>query len=115
MALSEELTVLEEKVSYLEEQVSKLTLQDKYIKMQDRWDKSLTRVILVAINTYIFVGIILLILGVHNVLINAFIPAGAYVLSQQTIPYFKKLWIKHYLEEESKKKEIAETKEIPIG
>ncbi len=55
----------------------------------------------------------LFLLDVENVIINAFIPAGAYVLSKQTIPFVKKVWIKSYLERESKNDPANKPVDIP--
>ncbi len=114
MSISEEVVTIDERLSSVEEKVAKIYLLDKYNKMQEKWEKSKTRTILIAINNYFFVAIILYLLGVDNVLINAFIPAGGYILSQQSVPYIKKLWIKEYLTQESKKKlEVSERIDIP--
>ncbi|MCA9381372.1 hypothetical protein KC678_03845 [Candidatus Dojkabacteria bacterium] len=107
---------LEERLILLEEKVEKLNLLNRYSEMQDEWDKSLTRIVLVVVFTYLFVVLFMYFLGVENPIINALLPAGAYILSTRTIPYVKKIWIKQYLEEESKEKEATEPKvDLPEG
>ncbi|MCA9386583.1 hypothetical protein KC669_00970 [Candidatus Dojkabacteria bacterium] len=105
-----EQVAIEERIILLEEKVEKLNLLNRYTQMQDEWDKSITRIVLVVIFTYAFVVLFMYFLGVKNPLLNALLPAGAYILSTRTIPYFKKIWIRSYLDAESKLKEETEPK-----
>lgn len=106
---------LEERLSVVEEESRRQDLYSKYEMMQEAWVKSKTHIFLVTTTTYAFVALFMYFLGVGNVLVNALLPAGAYILSQMSIPFIKRAWIKLYLKEQSKKTESRdENKPSPV-
>lgn len=108
MAEAQTFTTLEERISSLEEQINKITLKEKSLEIQKSWSTSLTRIAMNSITTYIFVAVLMFILKIDNYLINALIPALAYGVSVQSIPFVKKLWIRDHLKDDRKEKEEIE-------
>jgi len=50
---------------------------------------------LLMIFTYIAIGAYLQAINIPNPWTNAVVPAVAFMLSTLTLPFFKKLWLKH--------------------
>lgn len=59
------------------------------------WERSLTRRAIIALGTYLVVGIYLQILGVSDAWLHAFVPAGAYLISTLCLSRVKPIWVKH--------------------
>ncbi|MCB9988163.1 MAG: hypothetical protein H6868_02380 [Rhodospirillales bacterium] len=65
------------------------------VEADKAWETSKTRRALITVGTYIIVGSYLIYLGVENALWHAAVPAGAYLISTQTLPLLRRLWIEH--------------------
>ncbi|GAB4285004.1 MAG: hypothetical protein Kow0081_2510 [Candidatus Dojkabacteria bacterium] len=102
MSSSSELQTIKDKVSSLEAKLKELELLEKYDEIQTAWNKSLTRVFLTSSFTYFVALISMLIIEVEKATLNALIPSLLYILSFQSIPFVKKLWIKWYLRKNAK-------------
>ena len=79
----------------LEERIRKIEERNKKVEKDKAWETSLTRKILIAIATYIVISLFLWIANIPMPLENAIVPTVAFFLSTLTIPFFKKMWIKH--------------------
>lgn len=78
----------------IEERVAKIELRNGSVEADKAWETSWTRGGLIALFTYIIVGIFLTIIHVPNPWISAFVPVIGFTLSTVTLPFFKRLWIK---------------------
>ena len=79
----------------LEQRVAKIEARNKKVELDKAWETSLTRRSLVAVFTYLAVGILMNAVGVDNPWLNAIVPSIGFLLSTLTLPIFKNLWKKH--------------------
>lgn len=95
---------LDEKVSLLEEKVEKIRLIDKYEVIQRNWRTSKTRIIYLAVSTYVLSLIVLILAGLENPFFAALVPAAGVLISFPSFPLIKRLWLKYYLHSVDTKK-----------
>lgn len=103
--LAVEAGVADERISHLEERITKLELVERYNKLQKSWEVSPIRITYILVSTYFFVVIFLYILDIEDPFLNAAIPAGTFVISQTSVSFLKRFWVKSYIEQEHKKEE----------
>ncbi|MEI8096791.1 MAG: hypothetical protein WCG73_01645 [Candidatus Moraniibacteriota bacterium] len=81
----------------LEERVEKIEERNVRVQADKAWEGSLTRKVLVALFTYIVISIFFSIIGVERPFINAIVPTLGFLLSTLTMPFFKEMWLKCFL------------------
>ena len=81
-------------ISELEQEIKIINERNKRVELDKAWETSWTRRILILILTYIVIVIFFFIAGLPSPLINAIVPAVAFMLSTLTVPMFKNWWIK---------------------
>ncbi len=67
--------------------------RNKRVEMDKAWEISLTRRAFIALLTYATTAILLWLNGLSNPLLQALIPAVAYLVSTLSLPWLKKRWI----------------------
>lgn len=65
------------------------------VEADKAWETSWTRKLIIAAGTYIIVGFYLTFLEVERAFLHALVPAGAYLISTFSLPFFKRWWIKN--------------------
>lgn len=72
------------------------TIKQRNIRVESdkAWETSKTRRVIITILTYVVASIFLKMIGNNKPIINAFIPAGGYLLSTLSLPVIKEWWIK---------------------
>ena len=80
----------------LEERVSNIEERNKNVEADKAWETSWSRRIIIALFTYVVVGIFLSAIAVPDAWVGSLVPAIGFVLSTLSIPYFKKVWITKY-------------------
>lgn len=88
---------LDERVSHLEETVERIRLSGKYSNLQKNWENSRIRVITVAVSMYVLTLTFMLILQVQNPIVSALLPTVGYMLSTNSIPLVRRIWVRNYL------------------
>jgi len=78
------------------ERIEKVEARNKSVEADKAWETSWTRSGLIALFTYLIVGIFLTIIHVANPWIGAFVPVIGFTLSTVTLPFFKKIWVEKY-------------------
>lgn len=78
----------------LEKEIKLIKERNKRVEADKAWETSLTRMIVIAVLTYITVLIFLLLTGVQKPFLTALVPMIGFVLSLQTIPIVKRWWLK---------------------
>lgn len=78
----------------LEKELIKIKERNRNVEIEKAWEVSWTRKLLILTITYILTAIVFYMLGIKSYLQNAMIPTIGYFLSTQSMPYFKKIWIK---------------------
>jgi 8-oxo-dGTP diphosphatase len=88
------ISIMENNMENLEQRIQKIEERNQKVKSDKAWEISWTRRGLLAVFTYIAIGAYLQTIGVQSPWLNAVVPAGAFMLSTLTMPFFKKVWLK---------------------
>jgi len=81
----------------IKKEVRLIQERNKRVELDKAWETSFPRRILVLVLTYIVIIIFFYFSGLPNPLVNAIVPAIAFMLSTMTLPFFKKIWIRRKL------------------
>ncbi len=84
-----------ENMEDLKKEIEKIKERNKRVEADKAWETSWTRRILVSILTYIVIISFFYFAGLPNPLLNAIIPTIAFVLSNISLPFGKRYWIKY--------------------
>lgn len=79
----------------LEQRIQIIEERNKKVESDKAWETSWTRRILLTAFTYLAIGIYLWAIKITRPWLNAIVPSVAFMISTLTVPFFKKLWIKH--------------------
>jgi len=82
-------------IEQLEKEINLIKERNKKVERNKAWETSLTRRFLLSIFTYLAIGIYLDVINISKPWLNAIVPTVALMLSTLTLPFFKKLWMKH--------------------
>ncbi len=81
-------------VKNLEKRLRAIEFRNNKVEADKAWETSLTRKILLALFTYLAIGLYLqFVLELNNAWLNAVIPSIGFLLSTLTLPFFKRIWI----------------------
>jgi amino acid permease len=78
----------------LEKEINSIKLRNKLVEQDKSWETSWFRRIIIVFLTYIVIVIFFFMAKLPNPFINSIVPAAAFVLSNLSLPFFKKLWLK---------------------
>lgn len=79
----------------LEHRVQEIEERNARVEADKAWETSFTRVISITIVTYIIATITFVVIGNEHPYRNALVPTMGFLLSVQSFPFLKKLWIKY--------------------
>ncbi|MDD5750728.1 MAG: hypothetical protein PHU56_03760 [Candidatus Pacebacteria bacterium] len=79
----------------IEKEIIEIKERNKRVEIDKAWETSLTRRILLIAFTYLAIGLYMRAIGIARPWLNAIVPAVGFLLSTLTLPFFKKVWIKH--------------------
>ena len=79
----------------LEQRIAKIEARNRKVELDKAWETSLTRRSLVAVFTYLAVGILMNAVGVDNPWLNAIVPTIGFLLSTFSIPLIKGVWLRY--------------------
>jgi hypothetical protein len=68
--------------------------RNKRVELEKAWETSLTRTISILIITYVLATVVMYIIDVPKPYINSIIPTLGYLLSVQSLPMIRKVWIR---------------------
>ena len=83
-------------IESLKQEIQLLKERNQKVELNKAWETILTRKVSIAILTYIVILIFFHVIKVEKPFINAIVPTLGFVLSTQSLPLIKKLWIKKY-------------------
>ena len=83
-----------DKIEQLEREIKEIKMRNAKVEQDKAWETSLARKIMIAVSTYILIGIYMTILGIAKPWFNAIIPTLGFVLSTLTISWAKEIWVK---------------------
>ncbi len=81
----------------LKKEIQNIKERNALVEAEKAWETSIVRTISVTVLTYIVIAILMLVLQIQKPFMNALIPTVGYVLSFQSLPFLKKLWVRHYV------------------
>lgn len=76
----------------IQEEIDRINERNRRVEGDKAWETSWFRILIVAIFIYIVAGIFMVLVKIGNPLVNAFVPALGYVLSEQSLPFVKRWW-----------------------
>lgn len=79
----------------MKEDIEQIKERNKRVEANKAWETSKTRRIIIALMTYIVIVIFLWSIYVPNPWFNAIVPTIGFILSTLTLPFFKRVWLKH--------------------
>ncbi|MBI4018048.1 MAG: hypothetical protein HY368_00370 [Candidatus Aenigmarchaeota archaeon] len=82
-------------IEELRQEIEKIKERNRRVEADKAWDTSYTRRALLMIFTYLAIGFYLQAINVPQPWLNAIVPAAAFMLSTLTLPFFKRMWLRH--------------------
>lgn len=79
----------------LEQEINKIKERNAKVEADKAWETSLFRKILIAVLTYFVIVIFFFFAQLPKPFINAIVPTTGFMLSTLSVPFFKKLWLRH--------------------
>lgn len=79
----------------MKEDIEQIKERNKRVEADKSWETSKTRRIIIALMTYIVIVILLFSIDAPKPWVNAIVPTLGFILSTLTLPFFKKLWLRH--------------------
>ena len=79
----------------LEQKIQKIEERNERVEVDKAWETSWIRRILLAMFTYISIGVYMWAIEITRPWLNAVVPAVAFMLSTLTMPFFKQLWLEN--------------------
>ena len=83
-----------DKITNLENEIELIKTRNARVEDDKAWETSTARKFIIAVITYLLIGIYLVILGVEKPWLNAVVPTCGFVLSTVTISFAKSRWIR---------------------
>lgn len=83
------------RVQHLEQELAAIKLRNLSVEDNKAWETSRTRIVSIAGTTYLIVACVFWAIGVNSPLINAIIPTLGYLLSTQSMPKLKSIWMQN--------------------
>ena len=82
-------------IQELEIEINKIKERNKKVESDKVWETSWTRKTVIAILTYIVIGVFFYYSGIAEPFKNALVTSLAFILSTLSIPFFKDFWLKY--------------------
>lgn len=80
----------------LHEEIQKIQERNRRVEADKAWETSWFRILLVAAFIYLVAVFFMLFIKIEDPWLNAIIPAGAYILSEQSLPFIRRWWIRKF-------------------
>ncbi len=82
------------KINILEKEINKIKERNARVEAEKAWETSWTRIIIIAVLTYMGIVVFFYFAHLPNPFMNAFVPALAFILSTFSLSLVKKIWLK---------------------
>lgn len=79
----------------LEERLYQIEERNRKVELDKAWEVSWTRRSLVALFTYLAIGLYLRAIQIDRPWINAIVPTLGFMISTLTLPFFKRWWMRN--------------------
>ena len=80
----------------LEKEIQTIKTRNKLVEADKAWETSWARKIIIFILTYIVITLFFIYAELPKPFLNSIVPAIAFLLSNLSIPFFKKIWLKKH-------------------
>lgn len=77
----------------MEERIKQIEERNKRVEIDKAWEGSFTRIATISVITYLVAVIVLNIIDADNPFLGAFVPVLGFIISTQSLPFIKKLWM----------------------
>lgn len=81
-------------VSLLEKELNSVRERNRRVEDDKAWETSWTRRSLIALFTYLALGLYLWAIRIPSPWLNAIVPTVGFLLSTLTLPWFKRRWLR---------------------
>lgn len=81
------------KLENLESIVREILIRNERVELEKKWERSSTRIILVAALTYSLMSLVFFLLNAENWYLGALVPTLGYLLSTLSLTWAKGLWL----------------------
>lgn len=88
-------TGMNNEITKLKAEIGKINQRNTNVEIDKAWETSWARRALIAIFTYLAIGIYLWAIKINRPWLNAIVPTVGFMLSTLTLPWFKKIWFKY--------------------
>lgn len=78
----------------IEQEIELIKQRNSRVEDDKRWETSSARKIIIALVTYILIGLYMTYLQIANPWLNAIVPTVGYLLSTLTLSWAKSLWLR---------------------
>jgi hypothetical protein len=79
----------------IEQRIQKIEERNSKVEKDKDWERSWTRRGLLALFSYLAIGVYLWAIQIPHAWLNAIVPAVAFMIQTLTLPFFKRLWLKN--------------------
>lgn len=79
----------------IEERLQKIEKRNERVEDDKAWETSWARKGMVAVSTYIAIGLFMWVIGVDKPFVNSIVPTAGFMLSTLTVPFIKRWWLKN--------------------
>lgn len=77
----------------LDTRIERIEERNRQVELDKAWETSWVRRLLLAVFTYLAIGIYMWAIDLPRPWLNAIVPAVAFMISTLTMPWFKRLWL----------------------
>lgn len=85
---------MEERIKRVEQEIEAIKHRNKSVENDKAWEGSKARIVSIALTTYIIVVVFFVLNDLPKPFLNSLVPMIGYVLSTQTLPVIKRVWVK---------------------
>jgi len=85
-----------EELEKIKREIEQIKKRNMGVEADKAWETSWLRRFLIAIFTYLAIGLYMWAINVNHPWLNAIVPTVGFLLSTLTMPYFKNIWLKNY-------------------
>ncbi len=79
----------------IEKEIEALKARNRRVELDKAWETSPARIVCIALITYLFMVLVFTIIGVKNSWLNALIPTLGFGLSNLSLNWLKRIWVKN--------------------
>ncbi|EKD47107.1 MAG: hypothetical protein ACD_66C00219G0004 [uncultured bacterium] len=83
------------KIDQLYIEVNEIKKRNERVELDKAWETSWTRRVVVSLFTYIVIVLFFHFAGLPKPLVNAIVPAVAFIISTLSMPIIKRWWVSH--------------------